>query len=369
MEHKEHFHGSDLEKIEQMYHIKKEDIISFSSNVNPLGISPLMKQEMVKKIDCITAYPDREYTSLKKSIADYAGCSSNHIIVGNGSSELISILIKILKPKKALILAPTYSEYERELQLNQCETSYYALHESLDFHLDIADFKKELQNQYDFLVICNPNNPTSTTILTADIANILDTAKEYGIFVMIDETYIEFTDDIAAYSSVALTKTFDNVAVLRGTSKFFASPGLRLGYGITSNTFLLDEINFKKNPWMIHSLAVVAGEVMFSDNEYISKTNNYIQAERKRIYDIFKNISDVKAYEPTANFILIRFLNPKASAFDLFHFLICKNIMIRNCKTFPFLDESYFRFCFLEKNQNDLLIYEIKHYIESIAIS
>ena len=93
LKHVDHFHGSDLEKIEQVYGVKKEEIISFSANVNPLGISPVMRSALIDQVDCITSYPDREYTSLRRQIGAYTGAPMEHIIVGNGSTELISLFI------------------------------------------------------------------------------------------------------------------------------------------------------------------------------------------------------------------------------------------------------------------------------------
>lgn len=101
IKHKDHFHGSDLEKIEQIYGIKKEEIVSFSANVNPLGVSPLLRTALSEQIDVITTYPDREYTSLRKCIAEYCGTEYENVIVGNGSTELISLFIQIEHPKKA----------------------------------------------------------------------------------------------------------------------------------------------------------------------------------------------------------------------------------------------------------------------------
>lgn len=100
LKHKDHFHGSDLEKIEEIYHIQKEDITSFSANVNPLGISPLLRDTLSKHLDAITTYPDREYAKLRKSICDYTGAEFDNIIVGNGSTELISLFIQTTHPQK-----------------------------------------------------------------------------------------------------------------------------------------------------------------------------------------------------------------------------------------------------------------------------
>ena len=107
---KEHFHGSDLEKIEKIYGIRKEDITSFSANVNPLGISPKLRETLAAHVDAITTYPDREYTELRKAIAAYADTQFENVIVGNGSTELSSLFIQLRHPKKAMVLGPTYSE-------------------------------------------------------------------------------------------------------------------------------------------------------------------------------------------------------------------------------------------------------------------
>ena len=116
---KEHFHGSDLEKIEKIYGVKRENITSFSANVNPLGISPKLRETLASHVDAITTYPDREYTSLRRCIADYVDAGPEQIIVGNGSTELISLIIQLNRPKKAMIIGPTYSEYEREIKLGE----------------------------------------------------------------------------------------------------------------------------------------------------------------------------------------------------------------------------------------------------------
>ena len=125
IKHKDHFHGSDLEAIEKYYHIKKEDIVSFSANVNPLGISYQLRSTLADNLDAITTYPDREYTALRTCIATYAGTQPENVIVGNGSTELISLFIQTKHPKKALVLGPTYSEYEREIALGGGTTLYY----------------------------------------------------------------------------------------------------------------------------------------------------------------------------------------------------------------------------------------------------
>ena len=149
---KEHFHGSDLEKIEAVYGIKKEDIISFSANVNPLGVSFRLKETLTNHIDAITTYPDREYTSLRKCIADYVHTDYENIVVGNGSTELISLFIQITHPMKALIVGPTYSEYEREVAMGGGRSHYFSLTEASEFELDTKALTEELAANVDCVI-------------------------------------------------------------------------------------------------------------------------------------------------------------------------------------------------------------------------
>ncbi|NCB92724.1 MAG: aminotransferase class I/II-fold pyridoxal phosphate-dependent enzyme [Clostridia bacterium] len=356
IKHKDHFHGSDLEAIEQIYHIKKEDIVSFSANVNPLGISYQLRSTLAENLDAITTYPDREYTALRNCIAAYANTQPENIIVGNGSTELISLFIQTRHPKKALILGPTYSEYEREISLGGGTTLYYPLKEEHGFAMDTEDFCNHLSDQLDLLVLCNPNNPTSTAITCGQMRHILDTCMQYGIFVMVDETYVEFAPQEAEITCVPLTHYYTNLIILRGTSKFFAAPGLRLGYAVTGNQDLIKSINTRKNPWTINSLAEIAGRLMFPDDEYIQMTRELITSERNRIYSELSSWDSVTVYEPTANFILVKINKPDVTSQDLFDYCIRKGLMIRDCSTFPFLDDRFVRFCIMMPEQNDRLL-------------
>lgn len=356
LNHKDAFHGSDLEKIEAIYGIKKEEIISFSANVNPLGISYRLKSTLAHQLDAITSYPDRDYKELRSCIADYTHAQMEHIIVGNGSTELISLFIQTQHPKKALILGPTYSEYEREIGLGGGTSMYYPLEEKNDFELDVDHLCSSLNDSIDLLVLCSPNNPTSTAITRKQMRKILDTSLRYGIFVMVDETYVEFADNERELSCVSLTNYYTNLIILRGTSKFFAAPGLRLGYAITGNPDVSKAINTRKNPWTINSLAEIAGRLMFPDKEYIQKTRELISRERTRMYEELSGWDTVKVYKPAGNFMLMRILKEDVTSDMLFEHCIRQKLMLRDCSSFPFLDNSYVRFCFMMPEDNGRLL-------------
>lgn len=351
------FHGSDLEKIEQLYGIPKEKITGFGSNVNPLGLSPRLKEYLASRLDVLTSYPDPEYTGLRRAIAAYTGADASHVLCGNGSTELISACIRAISPKRALLVSPAYSEYERELRLVGCVPDYFTLSEERDFRLDTAALIRRLEENPSIrmLLLCNPNNPTSGAVTVPELRTLLSFCLGSGISVMVDETYAEFAPDVDAVSAIPLVKEFPCLIVLRGISKFWAAPGLRLGYAVTSGEALREEILSRKDPWTVSSLADLAGQFLFQDTVYIEETRSLISSERQRIRHALSGLA-VKTYPCFANFILCRSLKKGVNASVLFEAAIRQGMMIRNCSDFPGLDENFFRFCFLLPEQNDRLL-------------
>ncbi len=351
----EAFHGSDLEVIAKHYHMDKDSIIPYASNVNPLGISPMARQALIDNIDAIKAYPDRDYISLKTSIAKYCKAAPEQLILGNGTSNLIRLILETISPAKTMIIAPTYAEYARSAKLVDSEVETYMLKNEDDFVLDVDLFLNALNESLELLIICNPNNPTGQALTNAQIESILKRCFDLDIQVMIDETYVEFVKDVDEISSISLTQKYTNLVVLRGVSKFFAAPGIRLGYAVTSNRQLLEATSNGKIPWNINTYASVAG-VMFEDEHYINLTKSLIQTERNLIFSALSSRKTIKVFRPSANFVLIKLLKEDLTASEVFDYCIKKGFMIRDCTDYAGLGEKYIRFCFMKPEQNDNVV-------------
>lgn len=350
------FHGSDIEKICEVYHLDPKNIIKFGANVNPLGLSENVKQQLASRLDILSSYPDRDYTTLRNTISEYCNVPAEFILPGNGSSELIALLIQERNPKHTLILEPTYSEYSRELSFSGSTQEYYHLREEDNFVLNVDDLCQTLEGNYDFLIICNPNNPTSSAITREDLQKLLTFCAEKNIFVMIDETYVEFAPDISEITAVTLTKEFTNLMVLRGVSKFYAAPGMRLGYGITGNLDFLKKMKEKQVPWSLNSLGALAGELMLQDKDYIHRTRELILSERTRLLQALVEIPTYKTYPAYANFILLKIQKPVLTSYDIFDACIRQGLMIRDCSSFECLDGEYIRFCIMNLEDNTRLL-------------
>lgn len=355
------FHGSDLEKIEEIYGIKKEDIVNFAANVNPLGFSKKAADALAKDMSVISRYPDPAYVSLKTAISSYTKANVSNIILGNGVTELLTIFFDLLMPKHAVIVGPTYSEYEKDLKKLGCKITHVNAKEENNFVLSYEDMTSFLDLGFvDLVILCNPNNPTSGALRKDTLDKLAKAYSEYGVNFLIDETYVEFSyksDDISAAS---LTNTYDNVFVLRGTSKFFATPGLRLGYALTSNERILAAIASKQDPWNINSVAEFVGSIMFTDEEYIQTVRKTMEAEKHYFIDTFATMEGFTTYPVNGNIILVKLPEQGPDSAKLFDILISKGLMIRNCSTFESLGNRFIRICFMSHEDNVRLMEVIK---------
>ena len=359
-----HQHGGDLDAIQNKYHIPKNEIVDFSGNINPLGFPDSVKQRLAKNLDIICVYPDKNYAALRKAISNYTGAEAEHIVVGNGSTELISTFIKIAQAKQTLIVAPAYSEYEREVTLCGSEYRYFALEEKEQFCLNVSKLIAALTSDIGLLVLCNPNNPTGTIVTKIQLEQILQHCKQNNISVMIDETYMEFCDNLEECCAIPLAKKFDNLFVIRGVSKFFAAPGMRLGYGISSNNMFLETLKKNQDPWSVNSVAAFAGELLFSDKEFIQKTKTLISTERKRCIEQLKQFQNMKVYHSSSNFILMKLKTNAINSHQIFEKLIQKKLLVRDASSFAFLDDTFLRFCIRMPEHNTALLEQLRELIE-----
>ena len=350
-------HGANLYDLSSKYGFSKEDFMDFSSNINPFGSSKLAKEYVVSNIDKISMYPDPEYIELKNSISNYCKCSIDNILLGSGATELISSFIETINPKKSLLLSPAYSEYEKELSKIECNVIKYFSEKENGFKIDIDKLIENInKDNYELIVICNPNNPTGFTFTKNEIEKILNNTNA---FVMVDETYIEFTD-LSIYSSTSLVDKYENLFVIRGTSKFFSTPGIRLGYGLISNEKVKNNISTYLDLWNVNIFASMMGEVMFNDNEFIENTYSLMLEERNYLLNEISKFNDLKIYDTQGNFILCEIKSKSMTSKEVRDKLIPKRIIIRDCSSFDGLDEYFFRVCILKPEENRLLVDSLK---------
>lgn len=354
-------HGANLHQLSEELGINENKIIDFSSNINPFGLSPKGLENLKNNLNLATIYPDPNYTDLKASISEYCKCNPENIILGSGATELITSSIKVINPKNTLLLAPAYSEYEKELKNINSKITKFFYEKKNNFQINIDDIIDLVQKStFDMIIICNPNNPTGTLIPLEDIEKLYLNFKKP---IMIDETYIEFTD-FSKTSAINLIDRCQEIIVIRGTSKFFSTPGIRLGYAIISKGVILDAMSSIPNLWNINIFADIMGEAMFKDYNFIDMCHKNFKENFTLLYNGLNEFKDFKVYNSNSNFILCEILNSKYNSNDLYHFLSKKGIIIRKAESFDNLNNNFFRVCVLTKESISFLLQEIHKFMQ-----
>ena len=381
------FHGGNIYKVFREKNIK--EILDYSSNINPYGIPESLKKRITENLEILERYPDPDYIELRQKLAHLNKVDVSNIILGNGATEIIFLFMEVVNPQKVLIVSPTFGEYERAVKATErvedssilgdsnkkkddeksfgkqkIEIEYFELKESDDFKLNIGNLKNELAKKYDLLIICNPNNPTGKFLKLDKTEEILKECNKYNTKLFIDEAFIDFLKDGMKKSIINTKENKQNLFVTRAFTKFFAMPGLRLGYGIYFDKKLEKRISEKKETWSVNNIAEMAGLTVLDDTKYIEETLKWIAEEKTYVYEKLNEINGIKPYKTEVNFITVKiednFILKGLNVKILRGKMIEKGILIRDASNFKFLDERFFRLAIKDRKNNDRVIETLK---------
>lgn len=351
-------HGGNILEIAEQYGLATQDIIDFSANINPLGIPESIKQAIIQNIDQLKHYPDIRYRELTEAISQYHNCLASQVFVGNGAAEIIYSLPQVLETKKMLVLAPTFSEYESAFSQTGTEFSYYSLEDN-QFNLSIEQFIEQAKlAQVDSICLCNPNNPTGQVLAKEDSLRLLDFCQQANILLVMDEAFMDFIIDEECSLADYLDQ-YSQLYIVRSLTKIFAIPGLRLGYLLTSDELVINQLNKTCPPWHINTLASLAGQAALQDKEYLEESLSYVKKERLYLIKELSTISTIEMYPSETNFLFFKWLGNV----DLRLELISNGYLIRTCETFKGLKETYYRIAVRTHEENKGLVKAIQEIV------
>lgn len=338
-------HGGDLLTYEKHY---DGELIDFSSNINPLGTPKGLEPVLINSFKSLESYPDIQYRKLKMSISKYLNCSTDNVLVGNGAVEIINNFI--IPAKRVLVMTPAFSEYEKRAIAHGKEVVKLLYNE--DFSIDIDKLNIMLA-EGDLVILGNPNNPTGLRIEKQVLLQIYKIIKDKNAYLLLDEAFYEFAP--WDYDSIEIFKGFNykKVGIIRAATKFFALPGIRLGYACASNT-KVEEISKIELPWSINALADIAGQYIFGDIDYIKWSKDYIEEERQFLLNELEKIKNIKAYKTHTNYILIKL--EKLDEDYMFNHFLQGGIVIRKCSSFKELNNNHIRVAIKDRENNVKLI-------------
>ena len=349
-----HIHGGDV--------YKYDHCLDFSANCNPLGTPQSVKQAIIDSVEDLSDYPRVGCGPLKEAIADYEHTKKEYLICGNGAADLIFSLSRALNPKKALLPAPTFAEYEQALVSVGCEISRYYLKEENDFCIQ-KDYPDVLKREKpDIIFLCNPNNPTGNLIPEDILVNILDICRDRNIVVVADECFLRFNPQYEIISCKRFLDDYDNLVIINAFTKFYAMAGIRLGYMMSANTGLINRVSLQLPEWNVSSVAQRAGIAAFADKDYEKYTHELIQRERQFL---FNELSDMKCivYPSQADYLTFRLPQSKAGCM-IQEELLKHGILIRSCGSYHNMPADCYRIAVKQHADNEVLINNMRQILE-----
>ncbi|MDR1755107.1 MAG: aminotransferase class I/II-fold pyridoxal phosphate-dependent enzyme [Eubacterium sp.] len=329
-----------------------QNIIDLSTNINPLGMPKEAIIAAKTSIDNSHVYPDFACRALTSKLAEFEDLKISDILCGNGASDILFRLAFALKPKKALIPAPSFNDYSRACEAIGASVKYYFLKKDDNFNIRKDIIEIILLYLPDMVFICNPNNPTGSLTEFQKIEEIASACKAIGSLLVIDECFLDFASKAENYSAKSLIKKYKNIVILKAFTKMFSMPGLRLGYAISENIELLDRLRHCGPDWSVSNAAQSAGIAALKNGiEYMKKSRSYIKQEREFMIMELNRIG-FTVYPSSANFIF--FYCP--FNLDLHKELLKNNILIRNCENFKGLKKGFYRSAVATNERNAQLI-------------
>ncbi|MFW6279092.1 MAG: threonine-phosphate decarboxylase CobD [Bacillota bacterium] len=346
-------HGGNVREVSHLYGIKEEEIIDFSANINFLGPPPGLKQKLRAEIDAIVNYPEAGSGQLRDRLAEFEKVAPQNLLVGSGAAELIYEIIKAVSPEKVLLPEPSFSEYRKAAESFFCQIEELNLAPEDDFILRPGKVKERL-GSVDLLFICNPHNPTGNLLTRKTVIEIIRAAQKEDVFVVVDEAFMDFVTE-SDCSVLDLVGDFANLFVLRSMTKFYAIPGLRLGYGV-GPAGLVEKIARNRDPWTVNVLAQIAGEYILNKEAYRKKTLEAVDREKNFLEEQLSALEGIKPFPPACNFVFVDISETDFVAGVLVEKLARRGILVRNCDSFHGLQDDYIRLAVKSREDNLTLL-------------
>ncbi len=347
-------HGGRIWEIARENRIDPKEILDFSANINPLGPSPRAISAIRENLWRIPHYPEANSATLRQRIAEEYSTTLDNIIMGNGSTEIIHLFAEsnIGENSKVIIPQPTFAEYEAATRRFGGRPKFIvAISDTLG--LPIEQVLKETSPDTQAVFICNPNNPTGELIQKNRILEIVEKAEQEDIKVLVDETFIEFSEEHETL--IHLASKFTNLMVVRSFTKIFALAGLRIGFGVGYKS-LVEEIMRRKVPWNINCLAEAAVLASFNDKDYIRKSKITIRRERKYLQEQLSEMPGLTPFPTQTNFLLISTEKTGKTSHEIQNSLLRRGVIVRDCSSFRGLGDFFIRVAIRQREQNNRLI-------------
>ena len=291
--------------------------VKLDANENPYGPSPRVLQA-ISESEALHTYPDAEQRTLRAALAEYAGLATENIIVGNGSDEVLDMIIRLLLEPGDRVLSciPTFGMYK--FLTDVAGGQLIELQRTPDYGIDLDAIKAATDERTKLIFLASPNNPTGNSVPRDKVIALL----EMGLYVVIDEAYFEF----AGHTVADLVKDYENLMVVRTFSKWAGLAGVRIGYAIVSPE-VCTYLNQIKQPYNISVFAQIAALESLRDRDYLMRNVQALVKERARLFDFLQGLDYLSPVPSEGNYILCNVT--RGNGEHVFNLLKQRNIFVR----------------------------------------
>lgn len=320
-----------------------QSFLDFSVNLNPLGMPEAVQQALRDGVSDFAAYPDPNGTALRTALGAYHGVNPARILCGNGAAELIFRVCLALRPRRALVPSPTFSEYERSVRLLGGAV------EEVPLPLGEAFFRA-LRPGVDVVFLCTPNNPTGQLLPPETLLRVARRCAENGTVLLVDECFLDFTEGESLLPHLA---QYPHLLLLKAFTKYYAMAGLRLGY-LLGDEALLHRLEPFAPTWSVSAPAQTAGlAALTTQPGWGNQTRSLVKWERQFLRQGLSELGLV-VFPSDCNFLLVKHQKPLAEKLQQ------RGILVRRCANFTGLDETYFRVGLQTREKNRQLLQAVK---------
>ena len=332
------------------------DALDFSANVSPLGLPQGVADAIVAALPTADRYPDPLCRELRTALSRAEQLPEPWILCGNGAADLIYRLVWALKPRRALLLAPTFAEYAAALESVGCEVKRKTLHEADDFAVTEA-FVQAVNQSIDLVFLCQPNNPTGQITPPELVQRLVRRCADCGAVLVVDECFLDFLQQRDALTAKPLLQTAPNLVILKAFTKLYAMAGVRLGYALCANTALLAKMQAAGQPWGVSSLAQAAGAAALRETAYADAVRALIADQRPRLAAGLRALG-LQVIEGSANYLLFRAPETLGAALQQ------RGVCLRSCGNYPGLSAGWYRTAVRTAPENEQLLQTMREVLK-----
>ena len=346
-------HGGHTRQLARLAGCETKDLLDFSANINPLGPPDCLRRVIARNLSAVMHYPDPHCLELREALATAYGVPLECVVVGNGSTEILHTLPRILGLKRAVIPVPSYIDYAEAANKAGVATETVELNATDGFSVDWRRIEPRLCGK-EMLIIGQPGNPTGMLFDPEALTALADDHAS-SLFI-VDEAFADFVEGCPSL----LDKGRSNIIVVRSMTKFYAIPGLRLGYAVAPEA-LAQRLREALPPWSVGSLAQAVGVALLEDKAYGEKTRVEVARQREHLQQELSSLGGIRVFPSAANYLLARIDREELDAPELARRLLRKKIAIRVCDNYTGLDHRYFRVAVRTREENERLLDALAH--------